>query len=197
VSNPPAGHPLDDLRLANPVADDDVPSASLARVGARVHEELLHGSTQGGRWRWLRAAPIGAGFAVVAVAVVALLVGGSLPQPIAAPPSGGLGRGLCIEHYSLETLAHRSFAFDGTVTAIAGDDVTFHLNRTFQGTGAPSITLTAPGMTGSTVTSAGGPSFQVGGRYLVAGEEHFAWACGFSQPYDSTVAADWASVFRT
>jgi hypothetical protein len=197
VSDPAARDPLDDLRRANPVATNDLPSASLARVEARVQEELLHGSRKDRRSRWSRAAPIGAGLAVAAVAVVALLVGGSLRQPIAAPPSGGLGLGLCVEHYSSEALARRSIAFDGTVTAIAGDDVTFQLNRTFRGPGASSISLAAPGMTGSTVTSAGGPSFEIGSRYLVAGEDHLVWACGFSQPYDTNVAAEWASVFGT
>jgi hypothetical protein len=26
---------------------------------------------------------------------------------------------------------------------------------------------------------------------LVAGDGSFAWSCGFTQPYDASVAADW------
>ena len=61
---------------------------------------------------------------------------------------------------------------------------------------AGSITLTASGMTGTSVTSAGGPNLAVGERYLVAGDETFVWACGFTQAYDEGVAADWAEAAR-
>jgi hypothetical protein len=37
-------------------------------------------------------------------------------------------------------------------------------------------------MTGTSVTSAGGPNLGVGERYLVAGDDEFVWACGFAQP---------------
>ena len=39
----------------------------------------------------------------------------------------------------------------------------------------------------------GGPSLVVGHRYLVAGDDHFAWACGFTQAYDAAVAAQWSA----
>jgi hypothetical protein len=104
--------------------------------------------------------------------------------------------GRCVETYTLATLANRSWAFDGTVTSISGDSVTFKVNQRFRGAGADAVTLTATGMTGTSITSAGGPSLVVGGRYLVAGEENFAWACGFTQPYDPAVAAQWAEALR-
>jgi hypothetical protein len=31
---------------------------------------------------------------------------------------------------------------------------------------------------------------------LVAGDDGFAWSCGFTQPYDRVVAACWAAVFQ-
>lgn len=68
------------------------------------------------------------------------------------------------------------------------------INESFAGGASPDseVTLTATGMTGTSVTSAGGPSLAAGERYLVAGDAEFAWACGFTQPYDAAVAAQWA-----
>lgn len=52
------------------------------------------------------------------------------------------------------------------------------------GVSSGTVSLTASGMTGTSVTSAGGPNLAIGERYLVAGDGEFAWACGFTQPYD-------------
>ena len=54
------------------------------------------------------------------------------------------------------------------------------------------MTLNANGMSGTSVTSAGGPILVEGERFLVAGEDDFVWACGFTQPYDADTAAQWA-----
>jgi hypothetical protein len=51
-------------------------------------------------------------------------------------------------------------------------------------------------MTGTSITSAGGPSLAEGQRYLVAGDDTFIWACGFTQPYEAAVAADWEEATR-
>ncbi len=145
------------------------------------------------------------GGAIVALAVVALVGVGALRPPasddqpaasVGAAPSVGAGGGAlasCLEQYSLEGLEDRDFAFDGTVKAIDGNEVTFTVNEAFSGSDAPEVTLNAEGMTGTTITSAGGPTLAVGGRYLVAGEDRFAWPCGFTQEYDPGVAADWAT----
>ncbi|MDL2335741.1 MAG: hypothetical protein QFC55_06905 [Chloroflexota bacterium] len=101
-----------------------------------------------------------------------------------------------MEHYSLATLAKRTIAFDGTVTAVRGIEVEFQVNQAFDGVSGNDVTLTAEGMTGTTIKSAGGPTLRVGDRYLVAGEDHFAWPCGFTQPYDAAVAAQWVSTFK-
>ncbi|MEO8274107.1 MAG: hypothetical protein ABI620_08570 [Chloroflexota bacterium] len=197
MSEPAVPDPLDDLRRANPVAADALTSASLARVEARVQEEVVHGAKAGPRWGWPRFGLVGAGFALGVLAVIALATSG-IPGGGPGPGgSGGLGIGFCVEQYGETALARRSVAFDGTVVAVAGDDVTFDVNRGYRGASTTSITLAAPGMTGPAVTPGGGPSFEVGRRYLVAGEDHFAWACGFSQAYAPDVAADWARVFGT
>jgi hypothetical protein len=93
-------------------------------------------------------------------------------------------------------LRHRTVAFDGTVLSVAGDEVTFQVHTWYRGGGGERITLTATGMTGTTITSAGGPSLTDGSRYLVAGEDHFAWPCGYTQPYDPAVAGSWAATLH-
>jgi hypothetical protein len=190
--------PLDPLRAANPVDADRLPSASLARMRARVQEKTMDGTTQPARRRRRIFVPAVAGMALAAFAVVALvgprvLAPGVVPGGSATPgASANPGSAMCVEQYSADTLKNRAFAFDGTVTAIAGDEVTFKVNQSFKGTSGESLTLTATGMTGTAITSAGGPNLALGERYLVAGEDHFAWACGFTQPYDAGVAGEWS-----
>lgn len=194
MSDPAARDPLDDLRRANPAAPDELPSAIVARVRARVEEGTRHESLDMLRRRRLPVAALGTGIALGAIAVLVVMTGGFL-RPALEPQPSGLGVGFCVEQYGPETLRHRSIAFDGTVTSVTTDRVTFAINESFRGTEGSSVTLAAPGMTGATVTSAGGPSFAIGQRYLVAGEDQFAWGCGFSQPYDSDVAAEWGRIF--
>ena len=148
---------------------------------------------QSGIPRWAMAL---SGIAVVAVVVVAALQLNSGPGPAPGPTDGGGGGvGMCVATYSLDTLAERDFAFDGTVTTIDGDQVTFAVNTTFWGVDGGDVTLTASGAAEpGAVTLDGAPTFVVGERYLVAGDEVFAWGCGFTQPHDAGVAAEWAAV---
>lgn len=201
MTGPTGSDPLDDLRRANPVDVDSLPSATLSRVEARIREKHMNegsGTTVIKRGRgFLRPAGLGLAGAIGALALVlAITVGGRAPggaPSTSNPPSlGGPVTGSCVETYSLDTLARRTYAFDGTVKAINGDDVTFTVNRAFRGTSGSEVTLTATGMTGTAITSAGGPALAVGSRYLVAGDDTFVWACGFTQPYDEAVAGAWA-----
>lgn len=185
---------LVELRSANPIDPDRLPSASLTSMSVRMQEMTMEATTDRSRWRRRLLPPL-AGVALAAVAVVAIL-GSRGPGPGIVPGgSSNVGAASCIETYGPNTLAKRSFAFDGTVTGIAGDEVTFKVNVRYKGTAGDSVTLTAIGMTGTAITSAGVPNLAVGERYLVAGEEHFVWACGFTQPYDPAVAAQWAATF--
>lgn len=88
-------------------------------------------------------------------------------------------------------LKHRAFAFDGTLSSISGDEVTFAVNERYIGPGGATVTLTSMRMTGTSITSAGGPNLTDGKRYLVAGVDHFVWACRLTQPYDAGVAGQW------
>ena len=188
--------PLEELRHANPVDADNLPSASLARVRASVMGELNEKNETGPahpRPSGRRSLVFGlAGFvATVAVAVGVLLLG---PGAGVAPgPTGPPQVGLCVESYSLETLGHRTFAFDGTVVAVDGDRATFRVESAFKGIETGEVTLTATGMTGGGITPGGGISLVPEERYLVSGDAIFAWGCGFTQPYDPAIAAEWAS----
>ena len=185
--------PLDELHRANPDTERRLPSESKARVWARIQEVTMD-TKQNARTR--RAWAIGvAGVAAAGVVALALMLNnnGGSPAPGDDP---GIGIGSCVETYSPEALANRDFAFDGTVTSIAGDEVTFAVTEHFVGSGDDEVTLTATGMTGTSITSAGGPTLAEGERYLVAGDDTFVWACGFTQPYDEAVAAEWADATR-
>ena len=192
--------PLDLLRAADPVSADDLPSASLARIRARVSEDVMATRTAPRKVPWRTrtiGALAGAGAAIaVGIAALAFAFGTGGTRPGVVPgTSVGPGSAMCVEQYSPATLTRRAFAFDGTVTAIDGDRVTFTVNHAYRAAAGPTITLVATGMTGTAITSAGGPNLSVGQRYLVAGEAEFVWACGFTQPWDAAVAADWAAAF--
>ena len=144
-------------------------------------------------WR-ARTLGLGAAVAAIGTLVLALAIGGWGAAPDVTPEGSiGTGSASCVEPYSTTAITHRTFAFDGTVSAINGEQVTFTVGIAYRGAAGPTITLDAPGMTGTTITSAGGPNLAVGERYLVAGDDHFVWACGYTQPYDAAVAAEWAS----
>ena len=184
--------PLDALLAADPLADRLSP-ASLARIRARVNEDVMTTPTRKLPWR---ARTLALGAAVTAIAGLALVValGGRSPAPGITPGgSVGTGSASCVEPYSKAAINHRSFAFDGTVISIDGEQVTFNVGTAYRGAAGGTVTLDAPGMTGTTITSAGGPNLAVGERYLVAGDDDFVWACGYTQPYDAAVAAEWAA----
>jgi hypothetical protein len=191
--------PLEELRRANPVDADDLPSASLARVRASVMGEHIqedHRETRRRRRPVVRPLALGlAGLAAaVAVAVGALQLGiapGGVPGE-----TGGPQIGFCVEAYSLESLANRTFAFDGTVMTVDGDAVTFKVHAALKGVGDGDVAVTASGMTGGSITPNAGVTLVPGERFLVSGDGGFAWSCGFTRLYDPATAADWAAALR-
>jgi len=149
-------------------------------------------------WRNLRTVgPLVAGLAVAGFALVALIGPRAIAPNITPVSSTNPGSAACVEQYSLDTLRSRSFAFTGTVSAIDGDEVTFKVDDALKGVPGDSVRLTAAGMTGTAITSAGGPNLSMGARYLVAGDATFVWACGFTQPYNDAVVAQWRSAFSS
>jgi hypothetical protein len=191
VNGPKHPDPLDELRRANPVPDvEDLPSASLARVRARVMEDAIaHTDTSRGL---SRRGPIAAGLVATAaaMALIVALAGRATAPGLGPDPSVPLIRA-CVETYSPETLRNRTFAFDGTALSIARDHVTFEVGAAFRGVGLGRVTLTATGMTGTAITPGEATSLEIGQRYLVAGDDRFVWGCGFTQPYDPAVAETW------
>jgi hypothetical protein len=227
--------PIEMLHAVDPIDPQTMPSASLARVSAKV-QEILMSETEPtpARTSPVRRRGIFLGFAgaVAAVAVIAFVAmprgvpsspGGAggvavLPSssaaapsetpttttvpsevpPTEAPPSdgpitpGGGGMAMCIQ-YSTEILKGFDFGFDGTVTAIEGDQITFAVNTAYKGITGTSVTLTSPGS--GVVEQGAGLDFAVGDHLLVAGAGTTISGCGYTQPYDPAVAAEWAKAF--
>jgi hypothetical protein len=196
VSMPTGPDPIDRLRAADPIRADEVPDASLARVSARIQEHIVtdiqHTST---------VAPSRRSFAVfgglVAAGALALAValgsGFGVQAPIAPTDNPGAGGGVasCLA-YDPASLPTFEIVFDGTVTAVDGDQVTFDVNEGWKGAEG-SITLTAPDVDPALVGPS--PEFAVGGRYLVTAAGSTINACGYTLDYDAATASDWAAAF--
>lgn len=112
--------------------------------------------------------------------------GGSQPRCGSTRPSP---RGTLYDPTTVPTF---DIAFDGTVTAIDGDQVTFDLNTAWKGVDG-SVTLTAPDTDIALVGPM--PDFEVGGRYLVTAAGSTINACGYTLEYDADTATDWAAAF--
>jgi hypothetical protein len=193
MNEPIGDDPLERLRRENPVDAERLSSASLARVRASFREKQMIEPTPwparlAARPRLAMAAIAGA---VAALALVALIAPRAFAPGVAPNPTVDPNTAACVDRYDLESLRRRTFAFDGTVLTFQGDQVTFAVNEAFHGVVDDRITLEAQGMSGTVISSAGGPTLVVGQRYLVAGDARFVWACGFTQEYDPAVAAEW------
>lgn len=210
MSIPTGPDPIDRLRAADPIHADDVPDASLARVAATIQEHIMTDTQHDPTVRHPRGplAWVG-GLAAVAVIALAFAIalgngfGGATPPPIAANPTpvetpdasgnpaagGGVASCLVYDPANLPTF---ETVFDGTVSAIDGDQVTFTVNEGWKGASG-SITLTAPqvdvALTGPL------PEFKVGSRYLVTSAGGTINACGYTLDYDADTAATWAAAF--
>ena len=185
--------PFDQLRAADPMRGSELASDSQARVWARVQEVTFMATTsptEERRRNWV----VGIGAAAIAAFMLVAFVRAPSSQTPSQDPVGGAAgggaAGMCLA-FSLDELAARDFAFDGTVTAVDGDQVTFTVNQSFIGDASGSVTLTAPDT--SQTSLEGGVPLEVGERYLVSGDDGIVWGCGFTQAYDESTAAEWAS----
>ena len=204
MSMPNGSDPIDRLRAADPMRADEVPDASLARVSARIQEHVMtdiqHTSTSA---QSRRPVVLFGGLALAGAFALAIAFGSGFgvqapagpvaanPTPSSDPGSGGGGMASCIV-YDPAILPTFDIVFDGTVTAVNGDQVTFDVNEGWKGADG-SITLTAPmaeiALTGPM------PDFAVGGRYLVTAAGSNINSCGYTLDYDASTAADWAAAF--
>jgi hypothetical protein len=209
MTTPTGRDPIDRLHDADPTRVDDVPDASLARVSARIQEHIMTSNQDESKATSNRRsfALIG-GAAVVGALALAIAFGSGFGAPAAGPiaanptpttaPSdelpdggGGVQLGSCLA-YDPSILRTMDVVFDGTVTAIEGDQVTFDVNTGWRGVDA-SVTLTAA----QTEVSLLGPTpdFEVGGRYLVTAAGSSINSCGYTLDYDADTAATWAAAF--
>ena len=192
--------PLDQLHAADPVDAAQVPAASLARVQARIQEHIMSDISRDLATRPSRR-PLAALGGLVAAGALALAVvvsgglGSLAPTRSADPGNGGGGggpvSGSCIM-YDPAILPTFETVFDGVVTSIDGDQVSFEVKTGWKGVG-DRVTLTAPNVETSLVGPL--PDFTVGGRYLVTAAGDTINACGFTLEHDAKTASDWAAAF--
>ncbi len=199
---PTGSDPIDRLRAADPVRADEVPHASLASVSARIQEHIMtdaqHSPTVP---RPRRPLALIGGSAIAGALALAIVFGSGFgvqaPGPIStepapsADPVGGGEMASCIM-YDPALLPTFETVFDGTVTAIEGDQVTFEVGTGWKGADG-SVTLTVPGTSVALVGPT--PDFEVGGRYLVTAAGSNVNGCGYTLPYDAATAATWAAAF--
>ncbi len=208
MSLPNGSDPLDRLRAADPVRADGVPDASLARVEAMIKEHIMTDVQQTPARASRRQIALFGGLAVTGALALAIAfgpgLGGQAPGPIGAAPSapspspsedpaggGGGAMASCIM-YDPAILPTFDIVFDGTVTAIDGDQVTFEVTDGWKGVDG-SVTLTAPDLGIALVGPI--PDFEAGGRYLVTAAGSNINACGYTLAYDAATAATWAAAF--
>ena len=113
----------------------------------------------------------------------------------------------CVEEYTPENLARRSWAFDGTIVEVVPpvdlespnpDDqvtsVTFRVNNWYTGGSGESVTVKTSNVPGG-VTMNGDADPSIGARLLASGEDEYLWGCGFTMPYTEQDAAVFAAAF--
>jgi hypothetical protein len=186
---------LSRLRHADPVDQASIPAPDAP--GPRALRERIMMSPTARRTPWIAAAAA-AVILITGGAVLASRIGNDpKPRPpvaLATTP-GGTSIGSCVETYSLQTLVRRAVAFDGTVSRVQGDEITFRVNEAFHGVDGSQATLKGASTIGGITSAGSAVSLEPGTRLLVAGDGGFAWSCGFTQPYQRSVADQWREAF--
>jgi hypothetical protein len=119
----------------------------------------------------------------------------------------------CALVYGVDTLRQRSWAFDGTVTAISeGRDsrlgavpvAIFDVHRWYKGGSGTEVTVQIGERVPQGNVVADDIATGVGSRLLVTGESRWggeplddaiAWGCGFTQPWSEAAERDWLTAF--
>ena len=92
-----------------------------------------------------------------------------------------------------EILAQQSVAFDGTVSAVAGDTVTLDVSHWYAGGSTDQVRVRAPATDLQALI--GAVRFEAGGRYLVSATDGQVSVCGLSAPYSADLAALYDQAF--
>jgi hypothetical protein len=134
---------------------------------------------------WYAVAGIAAVAFVLAIAVPALSSNTSPNGNVvaAAPLELSLGEGAgamasCLA-FEVAILADMPLAFEGTVSAVEGEQVTLAVDHWFKGTDASTVELSAPAGMGALI---GGIEFTAGSTYLVTATDGVVNYCGYSGP---------------
>ncbi len=92
-----------------------------------------------------------------------------------------------------ETLGSAELAVDGTVTDLAGDEVTLAVHHWYAGTATDELVVTSP--PASLQALIGAPDLVVGQRYLLAANNGQLMVCGFSGPFDTDRSSLYTAAF--
>lgn len=92
---------------------------------------------------------------------------------------------------SPEVLAQMDTAFEGTVTAIEGDQVTLEVDRWFAGGESDTVVVTQQ----DTAISVPVVEFEEGGTYLVSATDGVVSMCGFSAESSPELSATYEQAF--
>ena len=195
----------DRLRASDPAAS--LPPAAPHEV-ARLLEDVMAtelttenrdtGTRNRGPLTWLVAAAavlIIAGVGVFGVRALTEDTGISHPAAtstvtrLTLPAAGGDAKCMVPNAAALSTV---DVAFDGTVTAIDGDQVTLEPTSWFAGEPTDVVEVTAPDYAQTDIPYV---EFQVGDRYLVSASDGQVTVCGFSGAYSDDLAAIYAEAF--
>ena len=146
------------------------------------------------RNRWYIAAA--AAVAVAAAISIPALVGGTPGTTVAGPAlelSLGDGPGLasCMA-FDTAVLADMPMAFEGTVTAVDGEQVTLTVDRWFRGGDAATVELHAPAGMQALI---GGIDFVEGDQYLVSATEGNVNYCGYTDASTPELRAAFEQAF--
>ena len=134
---------------------------------------------------WLFGVAAAAALVVVVGGAIALSGGGTGGDTVAQGPPLELNAGvddplttMCIE-FGVEYLAPMPVAFEGTVTAVEGDQVTLSVDHWFKGGDATQVLINAPQGLEALIASF---PLQVGEQYLITATDGNVNYCGFSGP---------------
>jgi hypothetical protein len=155
-------------------------------------------SDQGGnRSKWVVGVAAAAALVVAVGAGLILSNGGDGGDVVAVSPpmtlSAGEGDGMqmCIQ-FSTEQLATMPVAFEGTVTALEGEEATLDVDHWYKGGDSEQVVVSAPqGM----MALIGGIDLEVGDQYLITASDGTVSYCGFSGPSTPELKAAFEEAF--